>query len=222
MELGQLDIEFHPQTTIKGQVLADFLVEFRNIPKAEELPKELTWVVYVDGSSARGRSGVGVLFRNPKGQKFGFAIKLVFVTMNNETKYEAVIASLALSREMGATNVEIRSDSQVVVGQVQGQFQTQEDRMARYLDQVCQFQSYFERVVTTKIPREENIRADEFSKIASGTNEEIKVSRRQIIVLTEPSITPKTNVMEADTTPNEPEWATEIIQFLRKRVVTPT
>ncbi|XP_062167005.1 uncharacterized protein LOC133873301 [Alnus glutinosa] len=203
------------KTTIKGQVLADFLVEFCNIPEAEELPKELTWVVYVDGSSARGRSGVGVLLRNLEGQEFGFAIKLDFVTTNNEAKYEAVIAGLALSREMGAINVEIRSDSQVVVGQVQGQFETQEDRMAIYLDQVRQFQSYFERVVITKIPQEENIRADEFSKFASGTNEEIEASRRQIIVLTEPSITSKTNVMEADTTPNEPKWATEIIQFLR-------
>jgi len=83
--------------------------------------------------------------------------------------------------------------------------------MARYLEQVRRFQSYFERVVITKIPRDENVRADEFLKIASGTYEEIEA----IIVLTEPSITPKVNVMEADTVPNEPEWATEIIQFLR-------
>jgi hypothetical protein len=34
MELGQFDIEFHPRTAIKGQVLADFLVEFCNIPEA--------------------------------------------------------------------------------------------------------------------------------------------------------------------------------------------
>ncbi|XP_062151978.1 uncharacterized protein LOC133860372 [Alnus glutinosa] len=138
-----------------GQVLADFLVEFCNIPEAEELPKELTWVVYVDGSSTRGRSGVGVLLRNLEGQEFGFAIKLDFVTTNNEAEYEAVIAGLALSREMGATTVEIRSDSQVV------------------------------------IPQDENIRADEFSKITSGIDEEIEASRRKIIVLTEPSITPK-------------------------------
>jgi hypothetical protein len=114
---------------------------------------------------------------------------------------------------MGATNVEIRSDSQVVVGQVQGQFEAQEDRMARYLEEVRRFQSYFERFVITKIPREENIRADEFSKIASGTEEEIEASRRQIIVMTEPSIAPRTKVMEADSAPDEPEWARDIIQF---------
>ncbi|XP_062170603.1 uncharacterized protein LOC133876352 [Alnus glutinosa] len=133
------------------------LTEYPMKKEAKELPIELTWVVYVDGSSAWGRSGVGVLLGNPKGQEFNFAIKLDFVTTNNEAEYEAVIPGLALSREMGATNVEIRSDSQVVVGQVQGQFETQEDRMARYLDQVRQFQSYFEMVVITKIPREENI-----------------------------------------------------------------
>jgi len=178
MELGQFDIEFHPWTAIKGQVLADFLVEFCNIPEAEELPKELTWVVFVDGSSTQGRSGVGVLLKNHEGQEFGFVVKLDFVTTNNEAEYEAVIDGLALSREMGATNVEIRSDSQVVVGQVQGQFGAQEDRMAKYLEEVGQFQSYFERVVITKIPRKENIRADEFSKIASGIDEEIEASGR--------------------------------------------
>jgi ribonuclease HI len=215
VELGQFDIEFHPRTAIKGQVLADFLVEFCNIPEAEELPKESTWVVFVDGSSTRGRSGVRVLLRNPEGQEFGFAVKLDFVTTNNEAEYEAVIAGLALSREMGATNVKILSDSQVVVGQVQGQFEAQEDRMARYLEEVRRFQSYFERFVITKIPLEENIRADEFSKIASGTEEEIEASRRQIIILTEPSIAPRTKVMEADSAPEEPEWARDIIQFLR-------
>jgi hypothetical protein len=87
--------------------------------------------------------------------------------------------------------------------------------MARYLEQVRRFQSYFKRVVITKIPRDENIRSDEFSKIASGTDEEIEASRRQIIVLTEPSITSRANVMEADPKPDEPEWAIEIIQFLR-------
>jgi hypothetical protein len=97
MELRQFDIEFHPWTAIKGQVLADFLVEFCNIPEAEELPKELTWVMFVDGSSAHGRSGVGVFLRNPEGQEFGFAVKMDFVTTNNEAEYEAVIADLALS-----------------------------------------------------------------------------------------------------------------------------
>lgn len=42
VELGQFDIEFHPRTAIKGQVLTDFLAEFCNIPEAEELSKDST------------------------------------------------------------------------------------------------------------------------------------------------------------------------------------
>ncbi|XP_062170982.1 uncharacterized protein LOC133876752 [Alnus glutinosa] len=155
---------------IKGQVLADFLVEFCNIPEAEELPKESTWVVHVDGSSARSRSGVGAILRNPEGQEFGFAIKLDFVTTNNEAEYEAVIAGLLSQR-------------------------------------------YPER----KIPEQMNSQRSlqEQMKRLRRTDEEIEASQRQIIVLIEPSITPKDNIMEVGITPNEPEWATEIIQFLK-------
>jgi len=48
IELGQIDIKFHPQIAIKGQALADFLVELCNTPESEELPKENTWVACVD------------------------------------------------------------------------------------------------------------------------------------------------------------------------------
>jgi Tfp pilus assembly protein PilZ len=120
VELGQFDIEFHPRTSVKGQVLADFLLEFNNTPESEELPKKETWVVYVDGSSANRKSGVGVALVSLDGEKFQYAIKLDFVTTNNEAEYEAVLAGLSIAREMGAKNVEIRSDSQVVVSHVQG------------------------------------------------------------------------------------------------------
>jgi hypothetical protein len=118
VELGQFDIEFHPRTSVKGQVLADFLLEFNNTPESEELPKKETWVVYVDGSSANRKSGVGVALESPDGEKFQYAIKLDFVTTNNEAKYEAVLAGLSIAREIWAKNVEIRSDSQVVVSHV--------------------------------------------------------------------------------------------------------
>jgi ribonuclease HI len=79
--------------------LVDFLVEFCNIPESEELPKESTWVVYVDRSSANKRSRVGVMLLNPEGQEFRFAVKLDFVTTNNKAEYEVVIAGLAIYRK---------------------------------------------------------------------------------------------------------------------------
>jgi hypothetical protein len=124
VELELFDIEIHPRTAIKGKALADFLVEFCNIPESKELPKESTWVVYVDGSSASKRSGVGVMLLNLEGQVFRFPVKSDFITTNNKSENEAVIAGLSISREVGAINIEIRRDFQLVVGQVKGEFDT--------------------------------------------------------------------------------------------------
>jgi hypothetical protein len=108
VELGQFNIEFHPRTSVKGQVLADFLLEFNNTPESEVLPKKETWVVYVESSSANRKSGVRVALVSLDGEKFQYAIKLDFVTTNNEAEYEAVLAGLTIAWEMGAKNVEIR------------------------------------------------------------------------------------------------------------------
>jgi hypothetical protein len=62
IELGQYDIEYHPRTAVKGQALADFVVEMNESPDTEGLPKGSTWIVYVDGSSAGGRDGAGIVF----------------------------------------------------------------------------------------------------------------------------------------------------------------
>jgi hypothetical protein len=129
VELGQLDIEFHPRTAVRGQVLADFFLEFYNTLELEDLSRVPTWIVYVDGSSLDQRSGASVVLLSPEKQRFQYAIKLDFTTTNNEAKYEAMLAGLIIAREMRALNVEIRSDSQVVVGQISREFATLGDRL---------------------------------------------------------------------------------------------
>jgi hypothetical protein len=152
VELGQFDIEFHLQTVIKGQALADFVLEFCNIPGSRDLTQHPMWVVYMDGSSQCQRSGVGVVLISPQKKKFQYAIKLDFVTTNNEVEYEVVLAGLAIAREVGALDVKIRSDLQVVVGQISGKFATQGDRLAKYLEKVHGLQSFFRSMAITKNP----------------------------------------------------------------------
>jgi hypothetical protein len=60
VELGEFDLEFHPRTTIKAQILTDFNAEFSNLPESEELPEGDTWTAYVDGSSMKSRRGAEV------------------------------------------------------------------------------------------------------------------------------------------------------------------
>ena len=52
VELSQFDIKYHPRTTIKAQVLADFVAEF-TILDQEEIQDELDrWTIQTDGFSA--------------------------------------------------------------------------------------------------------------------------------------------------------------------------
>jgi hypothetical protein len=70
VEIGQFDIEFHPQTTIKGQALADFFLEFCNVLESRDPGRAPMWVIYVDRSSQCQRSGVGVVLLSPQRQRF--------------------------------------------------------------------------------------------------------------------------------------------------------
>jgi ribonuclease HI len=175
--LGQFDIEFHPWVAIKGQALADFLVETCGVPEVDELSKNSTWVIYVDGSSAGGCSGAGVVLTGLGGERFNYAIKLDFNTTNNEAEYEAVMAGLSVALSMGIANLEVRSDSQVIVRQVIGGFDVQEDRMTKYLDKVRQFQSHFDRIVLTKIPREQNSKANTLPRAGSRTEQKLHLGK---------------------------------------------
>ena len=48
------------------------------------------------------------------------AVRCNFKATNNESKYEALIAGLTLAHQMGAENIQVFGDSQLIINQVQG------------------------------------------------------------------------------------------------------
>lgn len=71
--------------------------------------------------------------QSPIGEKFEQVIHLNFLTSNNEAKYEAILVRLELALALSATKVEVRSDSQLVVEQIQREYEARDERMAHYL-----------------------------------------------------------------------------------------
>jgi hypothetical protein len=69
VELGALNIDFKPRTTIKSQALVDFMVEWRvnQLPTPTEHPEH--WVMYFDGSLNLEGAGAGVLLISPMGEQ---------------------------------------------------------------------------------------------------------------------------------------------------------
>jgi len=97
---------------------------------------------------------------------------------------------------------------------VQGLVEAQGEKMIQYLDKVREYQSNFDRTVMTKVPREENVQADALSKMGFGTGPVIKTSTREVVIQTEPSILPKLDMMEVEERSDDPEWATDGVQYL--------
>jgi len=60
-------------------------------------------------------------------------LRFAFKASNNQAEYEALIAGMLLAKEMGAQSLLAKSDSQLVTGQVTGEYQAKDPQMAAYL-----------------------------------------------------------------------------------------
>ncbi|KAK0575418.1 hypothetical protein LWI29_000197 [Acer saccharum] len=120
IELSEFDVEYLPRTAIKAQAVADFVAEFTepSIEVArmmvEQNKKIFKWQLRVDGSSNTHGSGAGIVLTTPEGDSVECALRFDFKATNNQAEYEALIAGLKISTILGADEVEIFSDSQVV------------------------------------------------------------------------------------------------------------
>ncbi|GKV28123.1 hypothetical protein SLEP1_g37209 [Rubroshorea leprosula] len=132
VELSEYDLKFQPRTTIKGQAVADFLVECAPVTVKEKAPEYLVWVLYVDGVANVDGSGAGAVLLGPDGFKSEHALRFKFQTTNNAAEYEALIYGLKLASELKVQNIQVFSDSQLVVGQVKGSCEIRDPQLGRY------------------------------------------------------------------------------------------
>ena len=70
---------------------------------------------------------------------------------------------------MGITAIKVRSDSQLVVHQVRGEYETKEDIMKKYLAKVRKAITLFDVFEIEQVPRSQNKRVDALSKLASSS-----------------------------------------------------
>ena len=110
---------------MKGQVLADFVAEFspKNNTKMVCHMENCSLRVFVDGASSAMGVGAGIVIITSEGIRLEHSFRLGFKASNNEAEYEAFITGLKTTFDLGARNVEVYSDSRLVVNQVQDSFE---------------------------------------------------------------------------------------------------
>nr|GEU91336.1 reverse transcriptase domain-containing protein [Tanacetum cinerariifolium] len=168
--LGEHNITYRPRTSVKGQILADFLVEKPDDAPPEasviETPQE-PWTLFTDGSSCVDGSGDGLILTSPEGTEFTYTLRFQFIASNNEAEYETLIAGLRIVAQMGVRNVHVSIDSKLVTNQVLGTYVAKEENMVKYLEKAKSLISGFANFSITQVPRSKNKKADVLSKIAS-------------------------------------------------------
>ena len=113
IELSEFNIQYHPHTTVKGQVVVDFIAEFTNMEGqgAEEHPQ---WIIHTNESPNRQAGGDRIVIHSLEGDEIEYMVHLNFPMTNNEVEYEAFVAGLDLPKATGAISVIVYCDSQVI------------------------------------------------------------------------------------------------------------
>ena len=90
----------------------------------------------MDDASRQTGAGVGLTLKAPTRERIGQAIRLGFPASNNETEYEAILVEIDLVISVSSKKNIIQSDSQLVVGQVNGEYEKRDQHIAKYVSLV--------------------------------------------------------------------------------------
>lgn len=124
----------------------------------------MNYVIYTDGGSRGnpGHSGIGIYLPDLE-KSYGEYIGL---GTNNAAEYQAMIFGLKkLKHLIGSTkakeaHVEVRSDSNLIVNQLEGHFKVKEEDLFKYFIEIWNLKQEFGSVRWTYVPREQNSVAD--------------------------------------------------------------
>ncbi len=121
-----------------------------------------TVVVHVDGG-ARGNPGpaaAGAVVSTPDGAVLADAAEPIGVATNNVAEYRGLLLGLRTARELGATEVDVVNDSELVAKQVNGAYKVKHPDMKPLHAQALKALGEFERWSIRSVPRAQNADAD--------------------------------------------------------------
>ncbi|XP_026398788.1 uncharacterized protein LOC113294618 [Papaver somniferum] len=177
----EFDITCTLPRDIKGQAVTDLLASFpakRTTTLHEDLPGEFpeisfiekeAWLLYFDGSAtpSNNTGGASIVLVSPTGEVFSHSFKLDFQCTNNSAEYEAFLIGLSLAKQAGATHLEVRGDSKLLVNKMNGVYSLKEVMLGPYRSEVQRLLNYFADATITHIGRNNNKHADCLATLAS-------------------------------------------------------
>jgi ribonuclease HI len=119
-------------------------------------------IVHVDGG-ARGNPGpaaAACVISSPSGEVIGEHAELLGTTTNNVAEYRALLLGLQRARELGASEIEVIGDSELIAKQVRGLYKVKHEAMKPLHREATAALREFERWSIRTVPRAQNAHAD--------------------------------------------------------------
>jgi ribonuclease HI len=126
----------------------------------EELPADF-WSMDFDGAVSKEGAGAGVWLHNHRNRySENHSYKLNFQCTNNIAEYEALMLGLKLLKRVGAKQIMVRGDSELIIKQIKGEYAAKHPRLRAYRNVVLDALRCFTEVDLQVMPRGQNILAD--------------------------------------------------------------
>ncbi len=125
-------------------------------------------IIHTDGVSRGnpGRAAIGAIIRDERGGLVASISQSIGQATNNQAEYRAIIAALEEVLSLGAANIELNSDSELVVKQVKGQYRVRKEALRPLYQRVKQLQGSLKGFKIKHIPRQQNREADKLANAA--------------------------------------------------------
>lgn len=129
--------------------------------------------VRIDGGSRGnpGPSAIGVVVEDANGEELRTVSRTIGVGTNNVAEYRALLAGLELAAQVGASSLEVVSDSELLVRQMRGEYKVKNEGLKPLHAEARERAAGFARFAIRHVPREENARADELVNLALDEQE---------------------------------------------------
>ncbi|XP_070033108.1 uncharacterized protein [Nicotiana tomentosiformis] len=182
--LSEFVIVYVTQKAVKGQALADHLVE--NPVGGEYEPLKMyfpdeevsfvgediaetynEWRIFFDRAANFKGVGIGAVLVSETGQHYPVFVKLRFSCTNNMAEYEACILGLNLAVDMNIHELLVIGDSDLLVHPVQGEWATKNTKILPYLYHVQEMMKRFMKIKFRHVPRIQNEFADALATSSS-------------------------------------------------------
>jgi ribonuclease HI len=122
--------------------------------------------MYFDGSL--NIDGAGVLFISPTKEQLHYVLRIYFPASNNAAEYEACLHGMRIAVELGVKCLHIYGDSDIVINQLNKDWDTTSEKMDVYCKEIRKLEGKFYGIEYIHVVWDKNQAADELSKLGSS------------------------------------------------------